>query len=179
MTIEIWRPRAASVSPWQAFNEMERAMDEMMGMRTTGRRGTAEREWMPSVEMYEKDNKFVIKAELPGVKKEDIDVSVTDHSLTIKGEKQATRETKREDYYLNEVSYGSFMRTIPLPENVDAENVEANFNDGLLEIVVPKMALTKAKRVSIGKKENKALAGGENETPERGTKGEERSTSRK
>jgi HSP20 family protein len=152
MTIEIWRPRAAALSPWRAFEEMERAMDEMFGMRPVSRRLPQEREWMPSVEMFEKDNSYVIKAELPGVKEEDIDVTVTDHNLTIRGEKQASTETKKEDYYFSEVSYGSFMRSIPLPENVDAERVEASFSDGTLELTVPKMALTQPKKVAISAK---------------------------
>ena len=181
MTIEIWRPRAA-VSPWRAFEEMERAMDEMLGMRGMAHRRTPqEREWMPSVEMFEKDNKYVIKAELPGVKKEDIDISVTDHNLTIKGEKQASRETKKEDYYLSEVSYGSFMRAIPLPENVDPDSVEANFDDGMLEVTIPKMALTAPKKIAIsGKKGARAAMTEGEQSKEKGRTGsEERGASRK
>jgi HSP20 family protein len=159
MSIEIWRPRGASVSPWRAFEDMERAVDEMLGMRGMAQRRTPqEREWMPSVEMFEKDNTYIIKAELPGVKPGEIDVSVTDHNLTIKGEKQASRETKNEDYYLSEVSYGSFMRSIPLPENVDADRVEASFEDGMLEITVPKMALTQPRKVAVSARKNKAPA---------------------
>ena len=170
MTIEIWRPRSAAMSPWRTFDEMERAVDEMFGMRPAVRRRLPEeREWMPSIEMFEKDNKYVIKAELPGVKKEDIDVSVTDHNLTIKGEKQASHETKKEDYYVSEVSYGSFMRSVPLPENVDADKVEASFNDGMLEVTVPKMALASPKRVAItGKKQNTVAETGSKMGQERG-----------
>jgi len=178
MTIEIWRPRGA-MSSWRALDEMERALDEMMSTRGAAqRRSPQEREWMPSVEMFEKDNKFVVKAELPGVKAEDIDVSVTDHNLTIKGEKQASRETKKEDYYLSEVSYGSFMRSIPLPENVDADNVEANFEDGTLEVTVPKMALASPKKVAIasGKKASREIGEAGRETKERGQKRAEEKT---
>ena len=133
---------------------MERAMDEIFGMRPISRRLPQEREWMPSVEMFEKDNNYIIKAELPGVKQEDIDVTVTDHSLIIRGEKQASKETKKEDYYLSEVSYGSFMRSIPLPENVDVDKVEASFSQGTLELTVPKMALTQPKKVAISAKKS-------------------------
>ncbi len=180
MTIEIWRPRTMATSPWRAFDEMERAMDEMLGTRGhTTRRTPQEREWMPSVEMYEKNNNYVIKAELPGVKPEDIDISVTDHNLTIKGEKQASRETKKEDYYMSEVSYGSFMRSIPLPENVDAGNVEANFEDGMLEVTVPKMALTQPKKVAITSGKRGKAAGEITEGKGRTNKEEERGSSKK
>lgn len=178
MTLEIWRPR--TMSPWRAFEDMERAVDEMLGMRGMARRRTPqEREWMPSVEMFEKDNSYVIKAELPGVKSEDIDVSVTDHNLTIRGEKQASRETKKEDYYLSEVSYGSFMRSIPLPENVDADKVKANFEDGMLEVMVPKMALSQPKRVAIGSgKRSKATTSEEMEETKTHARSEEHGSTR-
>lgn len=152
MAIELWRPRELE-SSWRAFDEMERAMDEWFGMRPVmSRRMRAAQEWMPPVEMYEKDNNFVIKAELPGVMKDDVDVSVTGHTLTIRGEKHASGEANREDYYLSEVYYGSFRRSIVLPESVDADKVEASFEDGTLMIEVPKMAESRPKKIHVAQK---------------------------
>lgn len=152
MAIEIWRPGAA-VSPWRALSDMERTMDEVFGRWPSAwRRLPQAKEWMPSMEMYEKDSKFIIKAELPGVKEKDIDVSVSDHTLTIKGEKAAEKEVNEEDYYFSESTYGSFMRSITLPTDVDADKVEASLNDGVLEVSVPKIAEAKPKRVSISTK---------------------------
>jgi len=79
-----------------------------------------ERGWAPAIEVFEKEDKFVVKAELPGMKEEDIDVSVVGDTLTIKGERKAETEVKEEDYYCCERSYGSFLRSIALPSTVDA-----------------------------------------------------------
>jgi HSP20 family protein len=101
----------------------------------TPREGMA---WAPALEMYEKDNNFVVKAELPGVKKDDVDVSITGDTLTIKGQKKASKEIKDEDYYRCEAHYGSFSRSITLPAAVDAKKIEASYENGILEIHVPK-----------------------------------------
>jgi HSP20 family protein len=87
---------------------------------------------MPAVDIFEKNDKFVIKAELPGMKQEDIDVSVVGDTLTIKGEKKTESEVKDEDYYHCERSYGSFYRCIPLPSTPDSSKIEVNYEDGVL-----------------------------------------------
>jgi HSP20 family protein len=112
---------------------------------------------MPAVEMLEKADKFVVKAELPGMKKEEIDISVSDNNLTIKGERKTEKETKEDDYYCCERSYGSFYRSISLPANIYTGKVSASLDDGVLEIVMPKVAETKAKKVSVAAK--KAIEG--------------------
>jgi len=103
-----------------------------------GRTPHHEMAWAPALEMYEKDNNFVVKAELPGVKKDDVDVSIAGDTLTIKGQKKASKEIKDEDYYRCESQYGSFSRTITLPAAVDAKKIEASYENGVLEIHVPK-----------------------------------------
>jgi len=103
-----------------------------------GRTPRHEMAWAPALEMYEKDNNFVVKAELPGVKKDDVDVSIAGDALTIKGQKKASKEIKDEDYYRCESQYGSFSRTITLPAAVDAKKIEASYENGVLEIHVPK-----------------------------------------
>ncbi len=150
MAIQRWNPSRA-LREWDPFREMEEMMEDFS--RPSSRRMLpAERGWVPTIDMYEKEDRFVIKAELPGMKKEEIDISVTEHSLTIKGERKAERETREGNYYLSERTYGRFFRTISLPPNVDAEKVEATYNNGVLEIGIPKIPESQAKKVEIGEK---------------------------
>ena len=107
----------------------------------------------PKIDVSESENTVDISAELPGVKEEDIDVTVTDNILTIKGQKSAEREEKEKDYHLVERSQGSFMRSIPLGFSVDDSKVEANISDGVLKISITKPAEVKekTKKIAIGK----------------------------
>ena len=109
------------------------------------------------MEVFEKEDKYVVKAELPGMKEEDLDVSVSEDTLTIKGERKAETEVKEEDYYCCERSYGSFFRSVALPSTVDAKKIEASYEDGVLEVSLPKAAEVKPKKVAISaKKKEKA-----------------------
>jgi HSP20 family protein len=117
-----------------------------------------ERGWMPAVDVFEKDDKFVVKAELPGMKEEDIDVSVVGDTLTVKGEKKTESEVKEENYYRCERSYGSFYRSIPLPSTVDASKIKADFEDGVLEVTLPKTAEVKPKKIAVSAKKKAAKA---------------------
>lgn len=105
----------------------------------------------PAIEMFEKDNDLVIRAELPGVNKEDIDISITNDTLTIKGEYKKSEEIKEEKYYLREKVYGNFLRTIALPPDVDTDKAEASLKNGILEIVMAKKeeAKTKEKKIAV------------------------------
>ncbi len=107
---------------------------------------------MPAVDVFEKEDKFVVKAELPGMKEDNIDVSVVGDTLSIKGEKKTETEVKNEDYYRCERSYGTFYRSIPLPSNVDVDKIEASFDDGVLEVNLPKSAKVKPKKISVSAK---------------------------
>ena len=103
----------------------------------------------PSVDMYDKKDEIVVKAEVPGMKKEDVKVSVTDDVLTIKGEMKKQEEVKKEDYYCSERSFGSFSRVLNLPAKVKADKIKAKFENGLLEIHMPKADGSKPKEVKI------------------------------
>jgi HSP20 family protein len=150
MAIERWRP-------WDELREMERRMEEMTRFPlATWRRPlvwwrvpSEEIGWTPSVEMYEKDDKLVVRAELPGMKKEEIDISVLGDTLTIKGERKAESEVKDEDYYRCEMCYGKFSRSVALPAAVEARKVEASYENGILEVTVPKAEEAKPKKVEI------------------------------
>ena len=101
------------------------------------------------VEVYETPNEFVVKVELPGVKKEDVDIVVRDNYLVIKAEKKEEVEEERQHIHLRERVYGKFERVIPLPPDLDTDNAKASFKDGVLEIRIPKKAATKEKKISI------------------------------
>lgn len=105
----------------------------------------------PAIDVVEKDNEYAISAELPGLDEKDVDVSVSEDMLTIKGEKKEEKEEKAKNYYLSERRYGSFQRTFQLPPGVDAERIEANFQKGVLRVTLPKTpeARRKEKKIEI------------------------------
>jgi len=163
MAMERWRSGRRLI-PWRPFGELEelgRHFEDIFGRpflsSVLRRLPMEERGWAPPIEVFEKEDKFVVKAELPGMKEEDIDVSVVGDTLTLKGERKAETEVKEEDYYCCERSYGSFFRSIALPSTVDAKKIEASFDDGVLEVSLPKAAKVKPKKISISaKKKEKA-----------------------
>jgi HSP20 family protein len=108
-------------------------------------------DFKPNVNTIEGKNAYHIEVDLPGVKKEDIHVNIEDNVLTISGERKVKNEVKEEDYYKVESSYGSFSRSFTLPEKVDVENIHANSEDGVLEVVIPKLEVVenKAKKIEI------------------------------
>ena len=105
--------------------------------------------WFPEIDVFEKDNRLVTKVDLPGLKKEDVKVEVTDGNLAISGERKRETEEKKEQFYHSEREYGSFYRAVPLPEGVKLEDVKATFADGVLEVSVPLPAKVEAKARSI------------------------------
>ena len=105
--------------------------------------------FVPPVDIYETDNEIVLKAEIPGVKKEDIKIEVSDGVLTLKGEKKEEREIKEENYHRIERTYGSFQRSFTLPTNVDRDKIKATYKDGVLEVVLPKKEEAKPREVRI------------------------------
>jgi len=105
--------------------------------------------FVPSLDVRENDKKVNINVELPGMDEKDVEVLLTDNSLTLKGEKKEDKEDKGKDYYHMERSYGSFQRVIPLPEGIDAKKAEAKFKKGILSITLAKTEQTKAKAQKI------------------------------
>ncbi|HUF03617.1 MAG TPA: Hsp20/alpha crystallin family protein [Aridibacter sp.] len=118
-------------------------------------------EWKPKFEMYRKDDHLVIKAELPGMKKEDIEVEVDEHFFTLRGKRERKFEEKKDDLFRSEFTYGNFYRRMPLPDGVDTNDAKAVFKDGVLELTfaAPEPA-TEAKRIEITDAEPKAMAAG-------------------
>ncbi|MBI3947955.1 MAG: Hsp20/alpha crystallin family protein [Armatimonadetes bacterium] len=121
------------------FAPMERRMELPETFMATG--------WVPSIDMYDRNGDLVVEAELPGIKKEDVDISVEDSTLTIRGEMKREEEKKEEGLYRSERHYGRFVRSIPLPTSVKSDQVKAKFEHGVLCITLPK-----AEEVRKGKK---------------------------
>lgn len=104
---------------------------------------------MPSMDVTETDKEIEITAELPGLEEKDVQINIADNILTIRGEKKAEKEQKDKNYRLVERSYGSFERTLELPDGVNADAIKANISKGLLRVTVPKPAPTQAKKVEV------------------------------
>lgn len=148
-----------SIVKWSPLKELEdmrkdmdRLFEEFFSPITRRRRGWLKPEMgviVPNIEMYDRKNEIVVKAALPGVAKEDLDLTITKDSLTLKGEARKEEEIKEEDYYASEISYGSFTRTIALPAEVDSEKAKASFKNGVLEIILPKREEAKPKEIKI------------------------------
>jgi HSP20 family protein len=123
-----------SLAAWQPFGGMEdlgQRLEDFFGRRpllpSTWRHFPSEAmAWSPAINVVEREDKFVVKVELPGVKEEDVDVSVAGDMLTISGEKEAESEVKKKGFYYSESSYGSFSRSVTMPSTVDASKIEAN-----------------------------------------------------
>ena len=151
-----------AVAPWRPFmdlthweRDMDRMMEDIFGRRMRpwwperwSRTGETEVK-PPIVDVFEEKDDIVVKAELPGIEKDNIEVNLTDHTLTIKGEKKKEEEVKEENYYRAERSYGSFLRTLDLPRDVRADQVKASFKNGILEVRVPKTEEAKAKEIKV------------------------------
>jgi len=102
--------------------------------------------WTPDIEMFTKDQTLFVRADLPGLKKEDVTVEVTDEAITIRGERKKEKEEKGEGFYRTERSYGTFYRVLPLPEGVKTEAAKAEVRDGVLEITMPVVKVEEKKR---------------------------------
>ena len=106
----------------------------------------------PAVDMEETDKEIVVKAEMPGLDPKDFQISLTENTLTIKGERKEEKEEKKKNYHMVERRYGSFYRSIPLPCPVKGDKVEANYNKGILEINLPKAEPAKSKQITVNVK---------------------------
>lgn len=134
MRLRVWEP-FRRVAPF--YGEFDKWANE------------AEGTWHPSVDISENENAFVLKAELPGVNREDINIDINHKTLTLKGEKKFEEKTEKENYVRVERSYGSFSRTFALSDKVDTENVKASYKDGVLEVTLPKKEEAKPKEIKV------------------------------
>jgi HSP20 family protein len=150
------RPRAWASSPFSALQQMADEMDRMFEDLGVGRRSTrplwrepGANAWAPEVEVFQKNNELTIRADLPGLKRDEVSVDVTDDAVTIEGERKYEHQEEHEGIYRNERSYGSFCRVIPLPHGAITDQAKARFQDGVLEITMPAPPASKGRRVEI------------------------------
>jgi HSP20 family protein len=116
---------------------------------TFGEGEVSTRTWAPPVDIYENGDNLVLKAELPGLSPEDVEISVVDNTLYLKGERKFEKEVKEQSYHRVERSYGAFTRTFSLPNSIDADKVAANYKDGVLTLTMPKKEEAKPKTIKI------------------------------
>ena len=134
--------------PFSLFNQLQRELDRMHeGEESAGRIATAE--WAPAVDIKEEQDRFIINADIPGVNPDDIDVSMENGVLTLKGEKNTEAKTEKDNYKRVERIYGSFYRRFSLPDTADNEAINAKCKNGVLEIVIPKREAVKPKKISV------------------------------
>ena len=150
------------LAPWRPFTDltrwerdMERMMDSFFDRRM---RSWWPERWFktegaltgaPALDVYEEKDEIVVKAELPGLEKDNVEVNLSDHTLTIKGEKKKEEEVKEEDYYRSERSYGKFVRSLQLPTEVKADAIKASFKNGVLEVRLPKTEAAKSREIKV------------------------------
>jgi HSP20 family protein len=131
-------------------NEMNRLFNTLFEQpNPTGRDGAAGRRWIPAMDLVETEDQYVLRADLPGLADEDVNVQLEDNVLTISGERKIEQHTEREGYYRLERGFGGFSRALTLPEGIDPDGVQAHFDRGVLEIRIPKPAQKKPRQVQI------------------------------
>jgi HSP20 family protein len=143
--------------PFSMMRRMQEDMDRLFNSFGFGRSlmspfGEREQgDWAPAIDAFQRGNEFIVRADVPGLSKEDVSVEIGDDALTIRGERKYDHEEEREGYYRSERSYGSFCRVVPLPEGAVAESATASFKDGVLEISVqaPSHEVRRGRRIEI------------------------------
>src|SRR5436309_1716371 len=142
---------------WEPAREMQTIQQEMNRLfgaffdAPEGRGGDAQtqRRWVPAMDLVEQDDHFVLHADLPGVREEDVNVELEDNVLTISGERRSEHEDRKEGYYRVERAAGRFSRSLTLPEGVDPDSIQAEFQNGVLTVRIPKPEERKPRRVAI------------------------------
>jgi HSP20 family protein len=147
MMLTKWQPR--SLRSWDPFMELagfRRLFDEPFGNLMDG---LGVQEWRPLADVVENKDGITLKVELPGVKQEDINISIENETLTVKGERKQEAQTADGEFTRTERVYGTFQRTMALPTTVDAERVKATYRDGVLEITLPRKEEAKPKAIKV------------------------------
>lgn len=108
-----------------------------------------EKHWLPTVDVSETDDHVIVRAEIPGMEKNDISITMSDGLLTIQGEKKQEKEEEKENYHFVERRYGSFSRSLRVPSGVDADKIEASYKDGVLKVAIPKSESEKSRKIEI------------------------------
>jgi len=134
--------------PWSLLNQLQRELERSQTDKP-GEGSIATAEWAPAVDIKEDTDKFVIQADIPGVKPEDIEISMEAGVLTVKGEKKSEAKTEKEGYKRVERTFGSFYRRFSLPDSANGDAINASCKNGVLEIVIPKREAVKPRRINV------------------------------
>lgn len=146
---------------WNPFDELATLRNELDRLTSRMRPDTDElfvTGWAPATDIIEKPDALILRTELPGMQEKDISVEIDNNMLTIRGERKMEEETKEKDFLRVERSYGKFVRSFTLPVNVETDKIEATFDNGLLELNIPRKAEAKPKPVKLNVKPVKAVA---------------------
>ncbi|HXG93199.1 MAG TPA: Hsp20/alpha crystallin family protein [Blastocatellia bacterium] len=140
-----------SVDPFRELFDLQRGINQLFdeSFGKTLREEAALSAWTPAVDVYEDENAFLIKVELPEVSREDVKVNLDDNTLSITGERRLENEEKRDGYHRVERAYGQFYRSFTLPSNVNTEAINAQFKDGVLRLSIPKKEEAKPKQIEV------------------------------
>lgn len=158
MALVRWDP-ARELDAFQS--DMNRLFDSFFGRREGGSGGAyGARRWIPPMDLVETEDHLVLRADLPGVDRDGIEIEVKDGVLTVSGERKAQHEEKREGFHRVERSFGRFSRSLELPKGVEADNIEASFDKGVLEVRMPKPEERKPTRIEIQSGERELAANG-------------------
>jgi HSP20 family protein len=161
MALVRWDP-ARELDTFQT--DMNRLFDSFFGRRDTATNGNGyARRWIPAMDLVETDDELVLRADLPGLDRDDIEIEVKDNVLTVAGERKAEHEEKGEGFYRVERASGRFSRSLDLPRGIKADGVSANFDRGVLEVRIPKPEERKPTRVEIQAGDRELNGGGEGE----------------
>jgi HSP20 family protein len=137
--------------PIRELDSLQGDMNRLFDRFFEGRPSGTGRRWIPAMDLVETDDHLVLRGDLPGLTEDDVDIEIKDNVLTVSGERKSENEEKGEGYHRVERSFGSFSRSLSLPQGVDAQKVDAQFDNGVLEVRIPKPAEAKPTRVQIGK----------------------------
>jgi HSP20 family protein len=149
MALVRWEPVRELTSLQNEMNRLFNTFFDTPAAGNGGNGGNGLRRWVPAMDLVETDEHFVLKADLPGLDESDVNIEVEDNVLTVSGERRAEHEDKREGYVRVERAYGSFRRSLTLPAGVNPEAVSANFENGVLEVRIPKPEERKPRKVAI------------------------------
>lgn len=144
-----------SIIKYDPFRELRSLQDEMNRLfmtnvpRSVAQEDLASGGWSPSVDIYESENEIILEAELPGMKRDDFEVSIENNVITLKGKREFEKKEEGDNYHRVERSYGAFTRSFSLPRTVSAENTTADFRNGVLKVSLPKREEAKARRIEV------------------------------
>ncbi len=135
--------------PAREFQALHQEMNRLFGLYDPAGNGGSAQRWVPAMDLFEQDEQLVLRADVPGLSEDDLNIELEENVLTISGERSAERDDRKGGFYRLERATGKFSRSLTLPEHVDPENIKAGYQNGVLEVRIPKPEQPKPRRVEI------------------------------